>query len=433
MISMMLCLVFPPWRGVTPNTRSGASMTHEVIEDLVSRRVAKEIESHEAAMNLEPLNESGDEWHEVWRFHASGSRDSALTWWNSYKRTIGVDAAYAIKWVGHMKLMTEVYCLRNEIQKMETELIIPDEEDRVERFIGGLPDNIQGNGYAARSIENKRMIESNPRDNHGQQLPNVSGLNVARAYTADNNEKRGSTTAVPNTQRALFRNQQGVICYECGRPGHVKRDCPKLRYQNHGIIVGNKTGNKIGNNKATVRAYAIGGGGANPDSNVVMGTFLLNNYYASMLFDSGAGRSFVSSTFSALLDVAPSTFDTSYAEELGDGIISETNIILMGCTLGLLGHPFDIYLMPVELGSFDVIIGMDWMAKNHAVIVSDEKVVRILYGDEVLISQSDDIDGRIMSKKEEDKSKEKRFEDVPIMRNFPEVFPEEFPRLPSTR
>ncbi|GJZ64096.1 putative reverse transcriptase domain-containing protein [Tanacetum coccineum] len=200
--------------------------------------------------------------------------------------------------------------------------IIPDEEDRVERFIGGLPDNIQGNGYVARSIENKRRIESNPSDNHGQQPPNVSGLNVAKAYTVDSNEKRGSTAAVPNTQRALFRNQQGVICYECGRPGHVKRDCPKLRNQNHGIIVGNKTGNKIGNNKATVRAYAIGGGGANPDSNVFMGTFLLNNYYASMLFDSGADRSFVSSTFSALLDVAPSALDTSYAVEFLKQILS---------------------------------------------------------------------------------------------------------------
>ncbi|GKA38223.1 hypothetical protein Tco_0730774, partial [Tanacetum coccineum] len=108
--------------------------------------------------------------------------------------------------------------------------------------------------------------------------------------------------------------------------------------------------------EAAARAYAISGGGTNPDSNVVTGMFLLNNCYASMLFDSGADRSFVSITFSALLDVTPTTLDTSYAIELADGRISETNIILRGCTLGLLGHPFDIDLMPVELGSFDVII-----------------------------------------------------------------------------
>ncbi|GKD21190.1 putative reverse transcriptase domain-containing protein, partial [Tanacetum coccineum] len=128
-------------------------------------------------------------------------------------------------------------------------------------------------GYAARSAENKRRMESNPRDNHGQQplfkRQNVSGQNVARAYTAGNNEGKGSAAAVPNTQRAPLGNQQGIICYECGRPGHVKRECPKLRNQNHGNQVGNKTGNQTGGNEATARAYAIGGGGTNHDSNVV--------------------------------------------------------------------------------------------------------------------------------------------------------------------
>ncbi|GKB98928.1 putative reverse transcriptase domain-containing protein, partial [Tanacetum coccineum] len=63
--------------------------------------------------------------------------------------------------------------------------------------------------------------------------------------------------------------------------------------------------------------------------------------------------------------------------------------MLRGCTLGLLGRPFDIDLMPVELGSFDVIIGMDWLAKNHAVIICDENIVRIPYGNEILIVQGD--------------------------------------------
>ncbi|GKD38895.1 putative reverse transcriptase domain-containing protein, partial [Tanacetum coccineum] len=148
---------------------------------------------------------------------------------------------------------------------------------------------------------------------------------------------------------------------------------------------GNKTGNHTRSNEATAKAYAIRGGGANPDSNVVMSTFLLNNCYASMLFDLGADRSFVSSTFSVLLDVAPSTLDTSYAIELVDGRISETNVVLRGCTLGLLGHSFDIDLMPIELGSLDVIIGMEWLEKYHTLIICDEKVIRIPYGDEVLI------------------------------------------------
>ncbi|GJU49773.1 putative reverse transcriptase domain-containing protein [Tanacetum coccineum] len=379
-----------------------------------------------------------------------GIMDSALTWWNSHKRTIGVDAAYAMKWVGLMKLMTEVYCPRNEIQKMETELwnltvigndltaytqrfqelillctiMVPDEEDMVERFIGGLPDNIQGNviaanlarlqdairianqlmdkklqGYAARSVENKMRMESNPRDNRGQKPPFKRYHHVRPCTVKCNNCKRvghqtrdcRSAVAVPNTQRVPLGNQQGVIFYECGRPGHMKRECPKLRNQNHGNRVGNKTGNQTGGNEATAKAYAISGGGTNPDSNVVTGMFLLNNCYASMLFDLGADRSFLSSTFSAFLDVAPSTLDTS--------------------------HPLDIDLMPVELGCFDIIIGMDCLAKYHALIVCDEKVIRIPYGDE----------------KAEDKLEEKRLEDVPIVREFPEVFLEDLPGLPPAR
>nr|GEV89708.1 hypothetical protein [Tanacetum cinerariifolium] len=151
--------------------------------------------------------------------------------------------------------------------------------------------------------------------------------------------------------------------------------------------------NKTVSNKAKARSYVFGGGGANSGSNVVMGTFLLNNSYATMLFDSGDDRSFVSTTFSALVDVIPSTLDVSYAVELADGRISKTNVILRGCTLGLLGHPFKIDLMPIELSSFDVIIGMEWLAKYHAVIICDKKIVRIPYGDEVLIIKGDRCNG----------------------------------------
>ncbi|GJV49463.1 putative reverse transcriptase domain-containing protein [Tanacetum coccineum] len=334
--------------------------------------------------------------------------------------------------------------------------MVPNKEDKVERFIGGLPNNILGNviateptrlqdairiannlmdqklkGYA-KSAKNKRRFDNNPKDNHGQQLAfkrqNVRVQNVARAYTAGNNDKKGYVGSLAYCKKCKMHHAGPctVRCgnykrvgHMCGRPRHYTKDCPKLKNQNRG----NKTGNKNGNNKAMVRDYAIGGGGANPDSNVVMGTFLLNNCYASMLFDSGTNRSFMSSTFSALLDVSPSTLDTSYAVELADGRVSETNVVLRGCTLGLLGHPFDIDLMPVELGSFDIIIGMDWLAKYHVVIVCDEKIVRIPYGDEMLIIRGNDCNS----------GKEKRLEDVSIIQEFLEVFQEEFPGLPPAR
>ncbi|GJR42138.1 putative reverse transcriptase domain-containing protein [Tanacetum coccineum] len=90
--------------------------------------------------------------------------------------------------------------------------------------------------------------------------------------------------------------------------------------------------------------------------------------------------------------------------------------------------------MPVELGSFNIIIGMDWLANHHAVIVYDEKIVRIPYGDEVLIVQGDrDGKGEESKKETEDKSEEKRLEDVPTIRDFPEVFPKDMPRLAPTQ
>ncbi|GKA44507.1 putative reverse transcriptase domain-containing protein [Tanacetum coccineum] len=173
-------------------------------------------------------------------------------------------------------------------------------------------------GYAAMSVESKRRMETNPRDNHGQQPSfkrhNVSGQNVARAYAAGNYEKRGYDVPHPLCNKCIYHHVGTctVKCNNCKRVGHQTRDC-RSAAANHGNRVGNKTGNQTGGNEATAKAYAIGRGGTNPDSNVVTDTFLLNNCYASMLFDSGADRSFVSSTFSALLDVAPSTLDTSYA------------------------------------------------------------------------------------------------------------------------
>ncbi|GKD69526.1 putative reverse transcriptase domain-containing protein [Tanacetum coccineum] len=92
-------------------------------------------------------------------------------------------------------------------------------------------------------------------------------------------------------------------------------------------------------------------------------------------FDTGADRSFVSTAFSSQMDITPSTLDRYYDVELADGRIIGLNTILRGCILNLLNHPFNINLMPVEHGSFDAIIGMDWLSKYQVIIVCAEKIV----------------------------------------------------------
>ncbi|GJY95612.1 putative reverse transcriptase domain-containing protein [Tanacetum coccineum] len=345
-----------------PNTRSGASMTHGEIEDLIAHRVAEEIEARKAAMNLEPLNENRDEQEGGMEGNANGGNkgngengngnrnrnhgmkyggfmlDSALTWWNTHKRTIGVDDA--MKWVGLMRLMTKeliLLCTR----------MVPDEEDKVKRNVFAtepiklqdairISNNLMDQkikGYA-RSAENKRRLEKQPREQ--------------------------SAAVAPNTQRDVVGNQLGVICYECGRLGYFRKDCP-----NYG------------------EGLSLKEEEPKPDSNVAR--VRLPSQTVMLLY-------------------------TSYAVELADGRILETNVVLRGCTLGLLGHLFDIDQMPIELGSFNVIIGMDWLAKYHAFIVCDEKVVYIPYGDEVLSEVT------IMTTEE-----------------FPEVFLEDLPGLPPAR
>ncbi|GJT72964.1 putative reverse transcriptase domain-containing protein [Tanacetum coccineum] len=405
---------------------------------------------------------------------------SALTWWNSHVKTVGHDAAYGMPW--------------KTLKKMMTTKMFPEESDEVEKYVGGLPDMIQGSvmaskpkimqdaiefatelmdqkirTFADRQAKNKRKLDDNSRNNQNQQQP-FKRQNVARAYTAGPGEKKvyGGSKPLCTKCNYHYDGQCTLKCTNHKRTGHLARD-----YKSPAAVANNKRapeanqrlknknqGNQAGNGEARARAYAVGTTGTDPNSNVVTGTFLLNNRYASILFDTGVDRSFVSTSFSSLIDIVPTTLDHDYDVELADGKIIGVNTIIRGCTLNFLNHPFNIDLMPVELGSFDVIIGMDWLSKYHAVIVCDEKIVRIPFGNEILIVRGDGSNNghesrlniisctktqkyllkgchvflaHVTTKKAEDKSEEKRLEDVPIVRDFPEVFPEDLPGIPPTR
>ncbi|GJV29521.1 putative reverse transcriptase domain-containing protein [Tanacetum coccineum] len=236
-------------------------------------------------------------------------------------------------------------------------------------------------------------------------------------------------------QSARIRSMLGIV----GNVGHRKRDCPKLKKNGQG-----------GNNRGAV--YKLGAVDAQQDPKVITGTFLLNNRYATALFDSGADKSFVSINFSTLIDIEPVELDTCYEVELADGKVVSTNNVLIGCTLNLLNHSFPIDLMVIELGSFDVIIGMDWLSRYDAAILCGEKKVRIPLEGKTLVIEGDRNNSRLkivscikarkyiekgcelfLAQVTEQESKEKRLEDVPVIQDFPEVFPEELPGLPPPR
>ncbi|GKA36185.1 hypothetical protein Tco_0722676, partial [Tanacetum coccineum] len=252
-------------------------LTHDLeregVNEQSDRRMAEALRARDAVRNLEPLMRDEGEQEEVNRnggnrnggngdggngngvvgltrwfkkietvFHISNCPEKyqvkyasctllniALTWWNSHKRTIGIEAAYAMSWAELMKLMTEelvLLCTR----------MVPSEEDKVERFVGGLPDNIQGNGDA-RSAENKRRLENNTRDNRGQQpvfkRQNVGGQNVARAYTVGNNEKKGYVGSLPYCSKCKIHHAGPCTMRygNCKRVGHMTRDCKCWKHE----------------------------------------------------------------------------------------------------------------------------------------------------------------------------------------------------------
>ncbi|GJT38673.1 putative reverse transcriptase domain-containing protein [Tanacetum coccineum] len=380
-------------------------------------------------------------------------------------RTLGPEA-YAMTWEVLKKKMTNKYCPQGKIKKLEIELwnlkvkgndvpayterfqeltlictkFVANETEKVDKYISGLPDNIYGNvksarpktldetielannlmdqklrTYAERQSENKRKADDSSRNNNGHQQQPFKRQNVVKVYNMGTGERKpygGSlpkctkchfhhngpctqrchkcnkighfardcrntgNTNVANTQKGNGAAPKGNGCFECGAPGHFKRDCPKLK---------NKDG---GNGNAQGWVYAVG----------------------------NAKRE---------------------------------------------GNATEETLMPkVVTGSFDVIIGMDWLRRCHAVIVCDEKLVQIPYGNETLTFRGNESSNRresrltviscskaqeymakgcqiflaqISAKKEEDKSERKQIKDVPIIRDFPEVFPEDLPGLPPAR
>ncbi|GKC62695.1 putative reverse transcriptase domain-containing protein [Tanacetum coccineum] len=170
-------------------------------------------------------------------------------------------------------------------------------------------------------------------------------------------------------------------CFECGGTDHYKTVCPRLnkaprpRGNRPNKVIAIEGGKGRGNNGNPTcrRAFVMGAEEACQDPNIITGTFTLNNHHAMTLFDSGADYSFVSTTFIHLLDIEPSLLGFNYEIEIASDQLIEIGKVIRGCKLEIEGHIFDIDLIPFGHGSFDVIVGMDWLSKHKAEIVSKRK------------------------------------------------------------
>ncbi|GJS96452.1 putative reverse transcriptase domain-containing protein, partial [Tanacetum coccineum] len=234
------------------------------------------------------------------------------------------------------------------------------------------------------------------------------------------------------------RNPTARACYNCGSTDHVKAACPRLNKaqrpggnpQNQVMAINKGQGRRNNSNQAHERAFMLGAEEARQDPNIVMATFTLNNHYATTLFDSGADYSFVSTSFIPLLGIEPNELWFSYEIEIASGQLVEIDKVLKGCELEIEGHMFDINLIPFGSGSFDMIIGMDWLSNHKAEIICHEKVVRIPLPDCKVLRVIGERQEEKMRHLRGDKTKEQNQEEIVVVRDFPEVFMDDLSRLP---
>ncbi|GJX60877.1 reverse transcriptase domain-containing protein [Tanacetum coccineum] len=319
------------------------------------------------------------------KFSTGTLTEEALSWWNYFAQPIRIEEAYKITWVEFKKLLIkniEGNVTASKPQTLKEAINIAQRLMAQETFRAYAVTPTEKNGYTG----NRPLCKKYTLHHTGPCTVKCNTCNKV-GHLTKNCRNKG-----PATGSNLLPMQ--VTCHACGEKGHYANQCRKNT-----------------NNNAQGRAYMLRDKNAHQNPNVVTSTFLLNLHLARVLFDSRADKSFISISLASMLNIPLITIDTFYDIEMANGNLVSTNTIIQGAILTLLNQPFKIDLMPIKLGSFDVVIGMDWLSKYHARIICDEKVVHIPIDGETLIIR----------------------EDIPVVREFSEVFPEDLPGLPPIR
>ncbi|XP_071699698.1 uncharacterized protein [Rutidosis leptorrhynchoides] len=188
-------------------------------------------------------------------------------------------------------------------------------------------------------------------------------------------------------------------------------------------------------------------------NDVVAGTFLVNSKPDKVLFDSGADMSYVSLKYAATIDCHVCDLDSSLQVEIADGRFSVANGVYKNCVIDFRTEKFDIDLVPITLGEFDVVVGMDWLDHNRANLDCHEKFVRvrtpsrgelIVYGEAqrrlvpictyararpLMSSGGIAYLAYVVDTRDEPPS----IESIPIFNEFKNIFPDDLPGVPPVR
>ncbi|GJX63815.1 putative reverse transcriptase domain-containing protein [Tanacetum coccineum] len=397
------------------------------------------------------IDNSGCAENQKVRYAASSLVNKALTWWNTQVQARGREAAMAMTWNDFKALMVEEFCPSNEMEKLERanhagytdrfhelaklvpHLVTP-ESSRIKRCIAGLAPEIRGMlratqpttiqsailragiltdeavscGTLTKGNEKRKGVEESSKQGGGRN--DDKRVKVSKGFVAATTHRNEYTGPHPKCAKCLAYHPEGrpcIVCFNCQKLGYYARNCRmpiKQVAPINAVRGGYKPGTCYECGSLKGRAFNVNAVGALQDPNVMMSTFSLNHHYATVLFDSRAEFSFISSDFAPLINVKPSFVNPRYVIEVADGKKVEVDRIIRDCKLELGTSLFTIDLIPLGHGSFDVIVGMDWLSEHKAEIVCHEKVVD-----------------------------EPKLSDISIVRDFVEVFPEDLSGLPPQR
>ncbi|GJS11879.1 putative reverse transcriptase domain-containing protein [Tanacetum coccineum] len=351
------------------------------------------------------------------KYAASSFINKALTWWNTQVQTRGREADVGMTWVEFKALLVEEFCPSNEMEKLESEFwnhimvganhvrytdrfhelaklvphLVNPESKRIGSVIikvGILTDEAVRCGTLTRSSEKRKELEETSKQ--GGSWKDNKKEKVGKGFVATAPPRNENVGSYPKCAKCSAYHPEG------GPSG------------NRLALEGNRN-TQNNRNQARERTFSVNAVNALQDPNVVMSTFSLNDHFATILFDSGADFSFISIKFAPLLNVKPSIISPGYVIEVSNDKKEEVDRIIRDCKLELGNSLFTIDLTPLGHRSFDVIVGMDWLSKNKVEIVCHEKVVRIPLEDEPELS------------------------DIPIVRDFTDVFLEDLSGLPPQR
>ncbi|GKB56244.1 putative reverse transcriptase domain-containing protein [Tanacetum coccineum] len=385
-----------------------------------------------------------------------GGKGSA---WNTQVQARGCEAAIGMSWNDFRALLMEEFCPSNEMEKLENEFWNHTMAVRCGTLTKGNDKRIEmeeSSKQGSTCKDNKKsktgsgfVVTVPPKNDNVSTYPKCARCYTFHpenapcklCYNCQKPDHYARQCWAPIRQvvpvNAVRMGQNQRACYECRSLDHIRYDCPKWKQvtgQARNLLALEGTKNTR-NNRNRARGKEFNGNAveALQDPKVMTGTFSLNNQFATVLFDSRADFSFISTKFAHFLNVEPCIVNLGYVIEIADGKSVEVDRIICDCKLELGNSLFTIDLIPLGHRSFDVVVGMDWLSKNKVVIVCHEKVVEILIKEDEILRVHGECTLRVAKALINAKIDEPSISDIHVVRDFTYVFPEDLLGLPPQR